>query len=131
MTGLISTLAAVSLLAWNNMEEFSNIRITRKEAVSMEEVIGHYIKSMKIAAGLNTQKIFEAWDSCSGAAQYTLKKFFRGGKLYITLNSSVVRSQLYFQRDLILAKMNSVLADDPLFTDDNRSVSFVSEIVLK
>ena len=113
------------------MEEFSNIRISRKEAVSMEEVIGQYIKSMKIAAGLNTQRIFEAWDKCSGAAQYTLKKFFRGGKLYITLNSSVVRSQLYFQRDLIIAKMNAVLADDPLFTDDNRSVSFVSEIVLK
>ena len=113
------------------MEEYSNIRITRKEAVSMEEVVSRYIKSMKIAAGLNQQRIFDAWDQCSGAAQYTLKKFFRGGKLYITLNSSVIRSQLYFQRDLIVAKINAVLKDDPLFTDDNRTVNFVSELVLK
>ena len=113
------------------MEELGNIRILRKEAIGMEEVVSRYIKSMKIAAGLNQQRIFDAWDSCSGAAQYTLKKYFRSGKLYITLNSSVVRNQLWFQKDLIVAKINAALKDDPLFTDDNRTVNFVSELVLK
>ena len=97
----------------------------------MEEVVEQYIKSMRLAAGLNTQRIFAAWDVCSGAGPYTLKKFFRNGKLYITLNSSVIRSQLYFQRDLLVEKMNRYLADDPLFTADNRTVNFIGELVLK
>ncbi|MCR5019254.1 MAG: DUF721 domain-containing protein [Bacteroidales bacterium] len=111
--------------------EFDNIRFTRKEALTMEEVVSRYIKSMKLAAGLNTHKIYEAWDACSGAARFTLKRFFRSGKLYITLSSSVVRNQLYFQRDLLVEKINAYLSSDPLFTPDNRSVSFVQEIVLK
>ena len=108
-----------------------NIRLRRKQAVSMEEIVSQYIKSMRLAAGLNTQRIFAAWDACSGAGPYTLKRFFRGGKLYITLNSSVIRSQLYFQRDILIEKMNEFLAKDTLFTDDNRTVGFVKELILK
>ena len=78
------------------MEKKSPVRITRKRALSMEELVPMYIKSMKLSAGLNTHRIFAAWDEASGAAQYTLKRFFRDGKLYITLNSSVVRNHLSF-----------------------------------
>ena len=76
------------------MEKKSPVRITRKRAMSMEELVPLYIKSMKLSAGLNTHRIFAAWDEASGAAGYTLKRFFRDGKLYITLNSSVVRNHL-------------------------------------
>ena len=67
-----------------------NYFIRRKEALTMEEVIGEYIKSAKIASGLNTQRIFAAWDACSGAGPFTLRRYFRGGKLYITLSSSEI-----------------------------------------
>lgn len=107
------------------------IRIHRKEAVSMETLVSQYIKSMKLAAGLNTQRIFAAWDTCSGAGPFTLKRFFRGGKLYITLNSSVIRNQLYFQKEALVEKMNEFLSRDELFTADNRSVSFIQELILK
>ncbi|MBO7071751.1 MAG: DUF721 domain-containing protein [Bacteroidales bacterium] len=113
------------------MADFENIRFTRKEALGMDEIVARYIKSMKLAAGLNTHRIYEAWDACSGAARFTLKRFFKGGKLYITLSSSVVRNQLYFQRDLLVEKMNAYLSGDPLFTPDNRSVSFIQELILK
>ncbi|MBR1570946.1 MAG: DUF721 domain-containing protein [Bacteroidales bacterium] len=114
------------------MTESENpVRIHRKQALSMEEVVARYIKSMKLAAGLNTQRIFEAWDACSGAGPFTLKKFYRGGKLYITLNSSVIRNQLYFQKDVLVEKMNAWLSKDSLFTDDNRTVGFIEEIILK
>lgn len=97
----------------------------------MEEVIAMYIKSMKLSAGLNTQRIFAAWDDASGAGAFTLKKFFRDGKLYITLNSSVVRNQLSFQKDALLEKMNGILSEDELFTKDDSRVSFVEELILK
>ncbi len=107
------------------------IRIHRKEAVSMEDVVKQYIKSMKLAAGLNTQRIFEAWDSCSGAGEFTLKRFFRDGKLYITLSSSVVRNQLHFQKEDLVEKINRYLSQDTLFTEDNSAVGYVRELILK
>ena len=108
-----------------------NIRIHRKEAVSIDEIVSAYIKQMKIAAGLNTQRIFEAWDVCSGAGPLTLKRFFRGGKLYITLASSVYRNQLSFQKEELIRKMNAWLSADSLFTSDNRTVGFIQELILR
>ena len=107
------------------------VRIHRKEAVSMDQVVKEYIKSMKIAAGLNTQRIFAAWDACSGAGEFTLKRFFREGKLYITLSSSVIRNQLSFQKTELIEKMNRFLSEDSLFTEDNRTVSYIRELVLR
>ena len=106
-------------------------RIERKTALSMKEVIDMYIKSMKISAGLNTQRIFSAWDEASGAAQYTVRRFFRDGTLYITLSSSVVRNQLGFQNALLVEKINAILDGDELFTKDDPKVSFVQKLVLK
>ena len=97
----------------------------------MEEIVKQYVKSMKLAAGLNTQRIFAAWEACSGAAPFTLKRFFRAGTLYITLNSSVIRNQLYFQRDVLVEKMNAFLSADELFTADNRTVGYIKDLVLK
>lgn len=105
--------------------------IHRKEAVSMDQIISQYIKSMKIAAGLNTQRVFAAWDACSGAGPFTLRRFYRGGILYITLSSSVLRSQLLMQKDLLIEKMNAFLSEDALFTDDNKTVGFIQELKLK
>ncbi|MBQ9194608.1 MAG: DUF721 domain-containing protein [Bacteroidales bacterium] len=107
------------------------VRIHRKEPVGMDALVKEYIKSMKLAMGLNTQRIFAAWDACSGAAPFTLKRFFRGGKLYITLSSSVIRNQLYFQKDELVKKMNAFLSQDELFTPDNRTVNFIEELVLR
>ena len=107
------------------------VRIHRKEAVGMDKVVQEFIKSMKLAAGLNTQRIFAAWDACSGAGPYTLKRFFRGGKLYITLSSSVIRNQLYFQRAVLIEKMNAYLSQDSLFTADNKSVGFITDLILR
>ena len=105
--------------------------IHRKEAVGMDKIVEAYIKSMKIAAGLNTHRVFAAWDACSGAGPYTLRRFYRGGKLYITLSSSVMRSQLFLQREVLIEKMNAFLTQDVLFTTDNKTVGFIQELILK
>ena len=108
-----------------------NYYIRRKEALTMDEVVAEYIKSAKMASGLNTQRIFAAWDECSGAGPFTLKKYFRSGTLYITLNSSVIRNQLYFQKEALIEKMNAWLSGDRLFTPDNRTAGYVTDLVLR
>ncbi len=97
----------------------------------MDKIVSEYIRSMKIASGLNTQRIFAAWDACSGAGPFTLKRFFRGGKLYITLDSSMLRSQLFLQRAELIRKMNAYLSSDELFTADNKTVGFIEELILR
>jgi len=108
-----------------------NYFIRRKEALSMEEVIEEYIKSAKLASGLNTQRIFAAWDECSGAGPFTLKRYFRSGTLYITLNSSVIRNQLSFQKSELIEKINATLSGDRLFMSDNHTVGYVKDLVLR
>ena len=108
-----------------------NVRLHRKEALRMDQIVEQYIKQMKLAVGLNTQRVFAAWDACSGAAQWKLRRYFRDGKLTITLSSSVMRSQLLLQKDLLVAKMNAFLAQDELFISDNKTVGFIQELKLK
>lgn len=106
-------------------------RVARKTAVSLSEAIQEYLKAAKLSSGLNTQRIFAAWDAASGAGRYTVRRFFRDGKLYITVDSSVVRSQLSFQRDVLIEKINALLAQDELFIQDDARVGIVKELILK
>jgi len=113
------------------MIQDKEIRLARKKAQPVSELISDYIHEMKLSAGLNTRRIFEAWDAASGAAAYTTRRFFRDGKLYITLSSSVARNSLSFQKPLIMAKINQILQQDELFTKNDPRVQFVQEIILK
>lgn len=105
--------------------------MSRKKAIDMKELMAQFLKSSGLSKGLNTQRIFAAWDEVSGAARFTVKKFFREGRLYITLDSSVVRSQLMFQKDIILEKINDTLSKDELYTQEGPSRRVVTEIILK
>ena len=106
-------------------------RIGRKDAQGMEELIGQYIREMKLSAGFNRQRIFEAWDAVSGASGYTLDRFYRDGMLYCTISSSVVRNQLYFQRDVLVQKMNEYLDKDKMLVRDSRNNPMITNLILK
>lgn len=106
-------------------------RVERKNAQPIGDAIREYLRQCKLASGLNTQRVFAAWDDASGAAPYTVRRFFRDGKLYITLSSSVVRSQLYFQKDALVEKINAMLAKDELYDPDDKFACPVKELILK
>lgn len=106
-------------------------RIGRKDAQGMHELIGQYIREMKLSAGFNRQRIFEAWDTVSGASRYTVDRFFRDGILYCTISSSVVRNQLYFQRDVILKQINECLESDDMLVRDGKGGPVVRNLVLR
>ena len=106
-------------------------RIGRKDAQGMEELIGLYIREMKLASGFNRQRVFEAWDAVSGASRYTIDRFFRDGMLYCTISSSVVRNQLYFQRDVLLRQINEYLDKDNMLVRDGKDGPLVRNLILK
>ena len=90
-------------------------RLRRKEAVGMEQLVQDFIREMKLSSGMNTQRAAEAWNSVSGASRYTLSVSLDKGVLYVVMNSSLARNQLYFQRDVLLKKINEYLDNDSLF----------------
>ncbi len=97
----------------------------------MEEAMLEFLKATRLGSQHNTHLVFKAWDEASGAAKYTLKRYFRDGKLYITLSSSVVCSQLQFRKQDILERINSLLESDPLFIRDDKFAGKVQQLILK
>lgn len=106
-------------------------RLSRKNAMPMEEVIKEYIRSMKIASGLNEQLVYDAWDTVSGAAGHTVSRFYRNGTLYCSLSSSVLRSRLYPRLGELVEKINGMLLEDELFVRDDPKTGTVRKIVLQ
>jgi hypothetical protein len=107
----------------------SNFRIERKEAAKVDSLIHDYVKRLKLSDGLKRVHVFDAWDKVTGAGRYTIGKDFRGGTLSVTISSSVVRSQLWFQKEAMLLSINEELAKDPFFTGEDRCI--VKKIILK
>jgi len=106
-------------------------RIGRKEAQGMMELVEQYIREMKLTSGFNRQRVFEAWDVVSGASRYTVDRFFRDGMLYCTISSSVVRNQLYFQRDILVRKMNEYLRSDAVMICSKDDSDMIKNLILK
>ena len=106
-------------------------RVARKTAAPVAELIRGFLKASKLTSGFNTHLIFAAWDAASGAGPYTVRRYFREGRLYITVDSSVVRSQLSFQRDALVGKINAILAQDALFDSGGAPDGPVKELILK
>lgn len=104
---------------------------SRKEAQSVGDVMKVFLRQMKLGSRLNTRRVFAAWDAVSGASAFTLRRFYRDGKLYVTLSSSMVRNQLEFQKTALVAAINTFLENDGLFMKDDGRVGFVKELILK
>ena len=91
----------------------------RQEAVGMNELVTQFINEMKLASGLKKQRVAEVWNEVSGAGRYTLDVMFDKRVLTCVISSSVVRNQLYFQRDVLVGKMNELLSKDILFDEND------------
>ena len=96
----------------------------------MDAVVAAYVRSMHLEKGLDERRIFAAWDEASGAAQYTMDRSYRGGTLYVTVSSSVIRSNLFFQKTELVAKINAILEKDSLYTGSGGPAP-VKKLVLK
>ena len=97
----------------------------------MDELVTQFIREMRLSSGINQQRVAEAWSVVSGAARYTLSVSYVGAIVYVSLNSSMARNQLYYQRDVLMKKMNELLAADSLFVGDPKGGPAVKNLILK
>lgn len=94
----------------------------RENTQLIKDILQEFIKEEHLEDGLQRVRIFRTWDLVVGeaGARATTNKFFRDGILYCTINSSIVRTQLYYCKEDIALQMNKMLND-----------SLVSKIILK
>ena len=97
----------------------------------MDELVSQFVRDMKLVSGLNRQRVADAWMQVSGAGKYTLSTTYERGVLTCYISSSLVRNQLYFQRDVLLKKVNEFLASDALFAASEDGSQAVKTLVLK
>ena len=99
--------------------------------MSIEEVFKMMMKESHAGSAHNSQRVFAAWDAASGAGPFTIRRYFRDGRLYVTLSSSVICSQLCMQREALREKINSIISEDGLFISDGSGAEVVKELILK
>lgn len=104
--------------------------LRRRDAVGMDELVEDFIRDMKLASGLNRQRVAAAWNSVSGAERYTVDIYVRNKVMYCTLGSSMVRNQLYFQKDVLLNQLNEYLEADDMYIKDGEK-PYIRELILK
>ncbi len=83
----------------------------RENTRLISAIIEEFIKEERLEEGLNRTRLFRAWDIVVGenGARATSNKFFREGVLYCTINSSIMRTQMYYNRENIIAQLNKML----------------------
>ena len=57
------------------------IRMEKKKPDPVASVVPVYLRAMRLTSGMNTRRIFKAWEEASGAGAHTLKQFFRAGSV--------------------------------------------------
>ena len=97
----------------------------------MDELVSQFVRDMKLVSGLNRQRVSDIWGQVSGAGKYTLSTTFERGVLTCYISSSLVRNQLYFQREVLVHKMNEVLKTDELFENPADGSPAIKTLVLK
>ncbi len=98
----------------------------------MGAVIAEYLgDNGRFITGLNRHLILSAWDKASGAGRYTVSRHFKNGSLYVTVSSSVLRTQLNFQKEDIRRQINRILSEDELFSGKNEGGETVKTLIIK
>lgn len=105
--------------------------LRRHEAVGIDELVGQFIKEMKLASGLNRQRARDAWFAVSGAGRYTLGVSLEKGVMTCVISSSLVRNRLYFQKEVLVEKLNAYLESDQMFIREDKEKPIVKMLILR
>ena len=106
-------------------------RIERKTALPVLDIVKEWMRDSPLREGLTQRLVCDAWDEVSGASSRTVRLFFRGGILYVTLNSSVARASLSARVPEMIREINEKVRAHSLYVGDDGAEGPVKEIRLK
>lgn len=81
---------------------------------SISDVLKEIIQVNKLQPGIDQIEVKEAWKNLmgNGVNSYTKNVLLKGTTLYVELTSSVLREELSFGKDKIIAMINGELRRD-------------------
>ena len=94
----------------------------KKNTQKLDEVIKEYLKALKIDDKLKEVELIRSWDDVVGKtiARSTKKIFINNRRLFVYLNSSVIRNELFMLREGLKKALNDKVGE-----------SIIDEIILK
>ncbi|MCK5170332.1 MAG: DUF721 domain-containing protein [Bacteroidales bacterium] len=94
----------------------------KKNTQKIDEVVKEYLKAFKIDDKLKEVKVIKSWEEVVGKtiARSTNNIYIKNRKLFVKLNSSVIRNELFMLRDGLKKALN-----------DKAGEEIIDEIILK
>lgn len=80
----------------------------RKNTEALKDVLSQVLKQNNLDEKLYETRVIQSWSVVLGenVMQYTTKLFFNRKTLYVSLNSSVLRHELFLSRERIKNALN-------------------------
>lgn len=80
----------------------------------IDEVLASFVESNKLEKGLDSVNVANAWRELmgNGVQNYTNSIKLHNGTLYVSLTSSVLREELNYGKDKIIAMINEELGKE-------------------
>ena len=80
----------------------------RSETLQVSALLRLFIKEFHLEKGLLENRALNLWDETMGkmVAQATRNKYIKDGKLFVYINSSVIRHELFMMRSEIVKEIN-------------------------
>jgi hypothetical protein len=86
----------------------------RNQTVTLKEALALYIEGLKIKGKLQEVNVVSSWEQVVGktVARATKNIYISNRKLFVFLNSSVVRNELDMIREPLIARLNQLAGQD-------------------
>jgi hypothetical protein len=84
------------------------------EHIKLSDIIKDFVETNKLEKGLNTVNAREAWYNLmgNGVANYTTNVQLKGDVLHVELSSSVLREELSYGKEKIIAMLNESIGNN-------------------
>jgi predicted nucleic acid-binding Zn ribbon protein len=75
---------------------------------SLQEILSKIVNGSNLTKGIRETRAVQAWSQVTGTAiqRVTTSVYLRNGVLYVSLNSSIIRSELLMHKDRIMEALN-------------------------
>ena len=86
----------------------------QNEHLSISDLLKEFVGTNKLQKGLDAVNVRDAWAQLmgNGVNNYTTNVLLKGDTLHVQLSSSVLREELSYGKDKIIAMLNEALGKD-------------------
>lgn len=84
-----------------------------KHTEHISDILNRYLKKNNIQGEINKTRIMQAWQGVLGQTigKYTSKLYISKRTLYVTISSSIARSELLMMREKLVKRLNEQVGE--------------------